>query len=203
MRKRDTSKKRESILDAAEQAFIDEGYDNASMDRIAEIAGASKRTVYNHFPSKEELFQHVLNRMMALSIEKKKIRYDPKKSLEDQLGGFADAKMEISRNQAWLGMWRVALGVFINNPDLVREAVMRAEDREDYLATWLAAAHQDGRLRVPDPELAAQAFWAMMSGAFFWPALFMGPMDAEASKPMKNELIDMFLAQYGKEKSPP
>jgi len=203
MRKRDTSKKRESILDAAQQAFIDEGYDNASMDRIAEIAGASKRTVYNHFPSKEELFQHVLNRMLAESIEKKKIRYDKNKNLEEQLGSFAEAKMEISKNPTWLGMWRVALGVFINNPDLVREAVMRAEDREDYLATWLRTADEDGRLRVPDPVLAAQAFWAIMSGAFFWPALFMGPMDAVASEPMKKELIETFLARYGREKSPP
>ena len=30
-RKRDTSKKRESILDAAAQAFINEGYDNAGI----------------------------------------------------------------------------------------------------------------------------------------------------------------------------
>jgi AcrR family transcriptional regulator len=35
-----TSKKRASILNAAAQAFIDEGYDNASMDRISELAGA-------------------------------------------------------------------------------------------------------------------------------------------------------------------
>ena len=54
--KRDTTQKRETIISAAIQIFIEEGFDNASMDRIAERANASKRTVYNHFPSKEELF---------------------------------------------------------------------------------------------------------------------------------------------------
>ena len=64
VKKRDTSKKRESILDAAVKAFADEGYENASMDRIAEIADASKRTVYNHFPSKDVLFEEVLDRFI-------------------------------------------------------------------------------------------------------------------------------------------
>ena len=55
--KRDTSQKRHEILDAAIREFQAVGYDNTSMDRIAESAGASKRTVYNHFASKELLFQ--------------------------------------------------------------------------------------------------------------------------------------------------
>ena len=56
---RDTSRKRDSILDAALEAFQNEGFDNASMDRIAEIAGASKRTVYNHFATKEDLINQI------------------------------------------------------------------------------------------------------------------------------------------------
>jgi len=93
-------------------------------------------------------------------------------------------------------MWKVTLGVFMNHSDLVREAVMRAEDREDYLAGWLTAAHEDGRLNVPNPSLSAVVFWAMVGGAFFWPALLMGPMETEAAEPIKKELIQMFLARY-------
>ena len=52
-KKRDTSKKRLAILDGAIRVFIENGYETSSMDRIAEAAGVSKRTVYNHFPSKE------------------------------------------------------------------------------------------------------------------------------------------------------
>ena len=55
--------KRDSILEAAIRAFRDVGYECTSMDRIAELAGASKRTVYNHFPSKEALFQAVVARL--------------------------------------------------------------------------------------------------------------------------------------------
>lgn len=51
-----TDKKTAAIVDAARQAFLARGFDAASMDQIALAAGVSKRTVYNRFRSKEELF---------------------------------------------------------------------------------------------------------------------------------------------------
>jgi len=49
-------KKTAAIVDAAREAFLARGFDAASMDQIALAAGVSKRTVYNRFRSKEELF---------------------------------------------------------------------------------------------------------------------------------------------------
>ncbi|MAW79571.1 MAG: hypothetical protein CMI63_04985 [Parvularcula sp.] len=48
--------KTEAIVDAARKTFLTRGFDGASMDQIALVAGVSKRTVYNRFRSKEELF---------------------------------------------------------------------------------------------------------------------------------------------------
>ena len=48
--------KTEAIVDAARKTFLTRGFDAASMDQIALTAGVSKRTVYNGFRSKEELF---------------------------------------------------------------------------------------------------------------------------------------------------
>ncbi len=45
-----------AIVAAARKTFLSQGYDAASMDQIALNAGVSKRTVYNRFRSKEELF---------------------------------------------------------------------------------------------------------------------------------------------------
>ena len=59
-KKRDTSQKRKAILEGAVKVFTKEGFDASSMDHIAEVAGVSKRTVYNHFPSKEILFQAIV-----------------------------------------------------------------------------------------------------------------------------------------------
>ena len=196
VKKRDTSRKRTAILDAASQAFTRDGYDNASMDRIAELAGASKRTVYNHFPSKEELFRAVLERFMGEVKKLKQITYDPHRSLEEQLEDFADAKLEVSRNPAWLGLLKVTTTVFITTPELAVETVQQAESGEDTLVAWLEAANADGRMKVENAELAAQAFWAMVGGAFFWPSIFFGPSTANESAAMKTELIQMFLARH-------
>jgi AcrR family transcriptional regulator len=48
--------KHERILEAAFEEFSKNGYDTASMEKIAEAAGVSKVTVYNHFMTKDQLF---------------------------------------------------------------------------------------------------------------------------------------------------
>ncbi len=50
------------ILDAAEQLFLERGFHSTSIDEIAEMAPASKPTIYSHFPGKEALFTAVINR---------------------------------------------------------------------------------------------------------------------------------------------
>jgi TetR/AcrR family transcriptional regulator of autoinduction and epiphytic fitness len=195
-KKRNTSKKRESILNAAAEAFMKDGYDNTSMDRLSELAGASKRTVYNHFPSKEDLFRAVLERFYDEIMELKQITYDPKKALETQLSDFANAKIDISKNPSWLGLLKVATAVFITNPEIALETIQRTEDAEDTLVQWLEAATDDGRLEVENTKLAAEAFWAMVGGAFFWPSIFFGPMNANQTDELKKELIGIYLAKY-------
>lgn len=46
----------EQILVGAERAFLESGYELATMDSIARHAGVARGSVYNHFASKEELF---------------------------------------------------------------------------------------------------------------------------------------------------
>lgn len=196
--RRDTTKKRESILDAAVQAFTEQGFDNASMDYIAEIAGASKRTVYNHFASKEALFQAVIDRLMQELVALKQIPYDPAQSLEDQLSNFADAKLAMAKNPSWLALVKVALPVFIRNPELAQETMEKAEAGGDALADWLKEAGRDGRLSMPDATLASKVFWAMIGGGFIWPVIFHGPMDDKSASALKKELIATFLSRYAK-----
>ncbi|TDC12852.1 TetR/AcrR family transcriptional regulator [Streptomyces sp. 8K308] len=51
--------KRRAITEAARRVFGTEGYARAAVDTIAAEAGVSKRTVYNHFRDKEDLFLSV------------------------------------------------------------------------------------------------------------------------------------------------
>ena len=51
---------RAAIVAAARQAFLENGYAEASMDRIAESAAVSVKTIYRHFENKDELFSAVM-----------------------------------------------------------------------------------------------------------------------------------------------
>lgn len=195
--KRDTSKKRDEILDAAIREFEAVGYDNTSMDRIAETAGVSKRTVYNHFASKEALFEAALNRLKGSVDRLKAIPYDPRRSLAEQLAEFIDAKRAVASNPAWLRMAKVVMAVFVAHPELARETMESLAEDEDQFVLWLKAATADGQLRVDDPHRVADIFWAMVSGAFFWPRLFLGPVDDAEVLALKKEMITLFLARYG------
>ena len=54
---------RERILSAAGSLFYREGIHATGVERIAEEAGVSKRTMYQHFPSKTQLVEAYLRRI--------------------------------------------------------------------------------------------------------------------------------------------
>src|SRR5476649_1659951 len=72
-----TDRKRQAIVDAAIAEFRAFGFEATSMDKIAATAGVSKRTVYNHFPSKDELFTHILLELWESSAALMAIPYQP------------------------------------------------------------------------------------------------------------------------------
>src|ERR1700735_4268650 len=61
----DDSAKRRQIIDGARKAFLDQGFDAASMNDIARAAGVSKGTLYVYFQNKEQLFQAICTQECA------------------------------------------------------------------------------------------------------------------------------------------
>src|SRR6201985_799214 len=54
---------REAVVDAATRLFLERGFGSVSMDGLAEAAGVARRTLYNQFASKEEIFREMLLRV--------------------------------------------------------------------------------------------------------------------------------------------
>ena len=52
--------RRTQLLGAAREVFVAQGYHAAGMDEIAERAGVSKPVLYQHFPSKRDLYLALL-----------------------------------------------------------------------------------------------------------------------------------------------
>lgn len=190
------SAKRDEILLAAGRVFREEGYETTSMDRIAERAGASKRTVYNHFGSKEALFNAVLSDLIEAQIAAKRIPWDAKRPLAEQLRAFALAKGALAEDEAAMALMRVALSLAIRDPSVLEPFVERLTSEEDALVAWLREAHAAGALEVPDPELAASLFWATAEGALFWPVAIGLPSAPPSRERMIEEIVQTFLTRY-------
>lgn len=201
IKNRDKSKKRAVIIDGAIDVFISMGYELASMDKIAETAGVSKRTVYNHFGSKENLFQAIVDDFLAQRQSLKTITYHSEKSLEEQLLAFANAEIFLIDSPRRLGTSRFLTMVFLKDINYARETVSKYPPVYDMLLDWLKEAEKDGKIKTDNLLLTARMFYAMVEGAITYPALFSNGIDKSAVKPMLEEIITTFLARYGNETS--
>jgi len=61
---------RKLILDASMKLFIDEGYDNVTIRKIADLIEYSPTTVYLYFKDKDEIYN--LRQLLKEKIAKKK-----------------------------------------------------------------------------------------------------------------------------------
>lgn len=196
--KRLTDRKREAIIQAAIAEFRANGFEITSMDKIAATAGVSKRTVYNHFPSKEELFAEILNQLWARISAEQTVVYRADQPLREQLLPMLLAKLQMMADDNFLGLARVAIAATIHSPERAQDMVARMGEREEGLTVWIRAAQADGRLKTVEAEFAAQQMQGLLKSFGFWPQISMGlpPLDADTQKAVAESALEMFLARY-------
>ena len=194
-KKRDISLKRNVILEGATKVFIKKGFDASSMDHIAEVAGVSKRTVYNHFPSKEILFQTIVADFLKQRDEIKPIKYSSSLSLDEQLNEFAKAELFLIDDPIRRGLSKLFTSVFLSDVDFGIKTRSQFEPHKAFI-TWLNAAKDDKKLYCQSPELAARIFYGMVEGCLTYSALFTDGAILKNVDPLLNEIIATFLCRY-------
>lgn len=193
-----SSEKQRALRDAAIAEFAQSGFDNASVDAIAARAQVSKRTLYNHFPSKEDLFKALVSEVGQRISVSATIRYSPRASLRAQILRFVREALELVAEEHTLRLVRTVMAEHIRHPERV-EPILQDYWRNEYgFTAWAEAACADGRLRG-DPGKIGHAMTSMMRAHVFWPTL-LGRLRAEspAFKAEISEAVDMFLHYYGR-----
>ncbi|WP_372361946.1 TetR/AcrR family transcriptional regulator [Xanthomonas sp. NCPPB 1325] len=195
-----TDRKRHAIVEAAIAQFRQHGFEATSMDRVAAAAGVSKRTVYNHFPSKDALFGEILRGLWQRSAEAVSLAYRPDQSLRMQLTQLLQQKLHLLDDAAFIDLSRVAIAEGIHSPERARALLAQLGSKEEGTTTWLRAAQADGRLAPVDPEFASQQLQSLIKGFAFWPQLAMGqpPLSADQQTQVAESAVAMFLALYGR-----
>jgi TetR/AcrR family transcriptional regulator of autoinduction and epiphytic fitness len=193
-----TDRKRQAIVDAAIAEFRASGFESTSMDKIAATAGVSKRTVYNHFPSKDELFAQILHQLWSRTSALTETPYQPDLPLRQQLLDILWKKMELLQDGYFLDLARVAIAEAIHSPERGQEMVARLSSKEEAATLWLRAAQADGKLRDADPVLASHMLQGQLKAFAFWPQVTMNqpPLDKATQQKVIESTVDMFLAYY-------
>ncbi|UEX19891.1 TetR/AcrR family transcriptional regulator [Stenotrophomonas sp. SI-NJAU-1] len=193
-----TDRKREAIVRAAVEEFRAAGYEATSMDRIAAVAGVSKRTVYNHFPSKEELFALILEELWQSSVASVELPYRADQPLDVQLLQLLRQKLDLLGDANFIDLARVAMAEIIHSPERAQAIVCRMGEKESGVSAWIRAAIADGRLRQVDPEFAGHQLQGLVKSFAFWPQVTMGqaPLAQAERTRVAESAVAMFLGFY-------
>ena len=191
-----TDRKRAAILVAAVTEFQKNGFGGTSMDRIAETAAVSKRTVYNHFPSKDELFMAMVAELSQRCGDLE-CPYSPTEELSDQLFEIAKSYAAKITNEDFVKLSRVVISRFMQSPELA-SSIRDKNQFQFAIVQWIKSAKQDGRLSVTNVEHAAIQFSSLIKAFAFWPQVISDehpPSKRELNRIAKNT-VDMFLSHY-------
>jgi AcrR family transcriptional regulator len=190
--------KHQQILDAARQVFMEDGLSGASMQRITDLSKVSKATVYNHFPSKEALFEAVMHEQVA-QLRTQVFSLEPTQAPPEAVlfglgcgfvaGILSPPNMKMARQLVAEG-WRM--------PHLGKAFYGEGPDRgRDLLAGYLQALCDSGRLSIPDTRLAAEQFIALAEVGMSARTHMTGEAPSEQEIAVKvRSAVELFLRGY-------
>jgi TetR/AcrR family transcriptional repressor of mexJK operon len=152
--------KRTQILHGAAAVFAADGYEGASMARIAAVAGVSKGTLYNHFDSKAALFTAYVGEKCDQNLAHVFDGADHDGDPAEVLRGIGKRMVQMMLSDVGLAIYRAVIAEAAKFPDLARGFFEAGPARAiGFMADWLAEETRRGRLSVPDPAFAAEQFF--------------------------------------------
>lgn len=186
------SEKRQHLVDTAIELFSAHGFHGTGIDRIAEEAKVSKKTMYHHFRSKEELI------LAALRQHDGCFRNDFMKAVNSVgetpygrlLAIFDVAHAWFSGNNFYGCMFINAIGEY-SAPDTAIREVCREYKRLtlSYIEELAEAA------KVPDPQAVAATFALLLEGSIVTAQVAGTPDAAENAKIAAKVILDNALSE--------
>lgn len=198
-----SARKRQTILSAGQQLFLNNGYQGTSMDQVAATAAVSKQTVYKHFGEKRELlFAIVTDALDTVSgaILERIAALPDGDDVHADLVALAVDYLHAVLDERVVQLRRLVIGEANRLPELARLYYEHAPLRTmAALTDAFARLHDSGVLNAPQPAFAAEHFAFLIVGKPIDQALFdgasaaLGGLDVDA---YARAGVDVFLAAY-------
>lgn len=185
---------RSRLIDAARHEFCRDGFRGASVDRIAAAAGVAKQTFYNHFPSKEALFEETIRlgvREIVVELN------DAPGDIRDRLIAFGLAFRKKLLSPQGLDWYRTSVADVSRLPELGaivwRQGPLETVGR---LADFLVTAMDRGELRADDPWFAAEMLNGMLINLDRTRGLLVGDLEPDVDSAKVERIVACFLRAY-------
>ncbi len=181
------SKKRQQLIDTAIELFNEHGFHGVGIDRIAEVSGVTKKTLYHHFRSKEELI------LAALKQKDSTFRNDFMRAVEatgntphQRLLGIFDVAQAWFSDQKFYGcMFINAVGEY-SEPDTAIRAACKSFKQQILSYIQELAEQAD----VDDPRRVAVALAILLEGATVTAQVSQNPEAAQAARQTAEILLN-------------
>jgi AcrR family transcriptional regulator len=193
------SAKRRQVLDGARKVFLDVGFDAASMNDIARVAGVSKGTLYVYFDSKVALFEALIREDRTQQAEQLLRVSDWDSDMRTVLISFGVSLVTMITQPSCVAHARTVIAVAPKFPQIGRafyEAGPRVGIRR--LTDYLAQRVEAGELAIDDLDLAASQLIELFSAGLMKRVIFNVADDvSEATiRAVVTKGVDVFLAGY-------
>jgi TetR/AcrR family acrAB operon transcriptional repressor len=168
--KEEAAATRDSILDAAEKLFVEQGVSRTTLQHIATAAGVTRGAIYWHFDDKGALFNAMMERA-TLPLEAEMQVLDQAES-DDPLVDLRNYMLAVLRRTVEDPVARRVFEIATLKVEFVGEMDAVRQRRQQNMASWMSRAERRIRLAVDkgvigrnvNPDRVALALWIIIDG---------------------------------------
>jgi AcrR family transcriptional regulator len=192
--------KRQQLMEGARRAFLEHGFDGASVGDIVRAAGISKGTLYAYFPSKEKLFETLVIEDRRKHSEALCISEDAGDDVPRALSQFGRNLLNMLSQPDTVAFVRIVIAASGKFPEIGRAYYEAGPARGvARLADYLRRMTAKGVLDIADPEHAARQFLDLCKSGIHVRMLLgvSQPPSAEAIAANVDSAVAVFMKAYG------
>ena len=148
------------IVAEAVRVFAECGYEGASIATVAENAGLSKQNLMYYFPTKQALYERVLDGVLDEWLERMACLADPDQDPRDVLRAYVQAKLRFSREQPWASRvyaMEVISGAQLYGDQIQKRVVPLLRKDIEVFERWIG----EGKIGPINATHLLFAIWAM------------------------------------------
>jgi AcrR family transcriptional regulator len=152
--------RRAQLLDVARRVFGSSGFHAVSMETVAKEAGVTKPILYDHFPSKKELYLALIDADLSVLHERVRVALDSPSGNRERIRASFQAYFDFVDEHA--GGFRLLMQEAVGAEDVFRERVAGVRDQILSEVADLIVRESQGRLDREHADTVALALVGMV-----------------------------------------